>query len=57
MIMRPLGWLHYQIEFPKQGLVWLLDCMMDKFFKTEAEGGLPKGVFHDIAEIEGDAFL
>jgi hypothetical protein len=47
-------WLHYQIEFPKRGLQWFLDTLQHKFFKTEAEGGLPKGKFHDIAEIEGE---
>ncbi len=46
--------LHYQIEFPKQGLVWFLDSMQHRFFKTEAEGGLPKGVFHDITTINGE---
>ena len=47
-------WLHYQIEFPKRGLQWYLDTLEHKFFKTEAEGGLPKGKFHDIAEIDGE---
>ncbi len=47
-------WLHYQIEFPKQGLVWFLDSMQHRFFKTEAEGGLPKGVFHDKTVINGE---
>lgn len=47
-------WLHYQIEFPKRGLQWYLDTLEHKFFKTEAEGGLPKGKFHDKTEIEGE---
>ncbi len=47
-------WLHYQIEFPKQGLVWFLDSMQHRFFKTEAEGGLPKGVFHDKTVMNGE---
>lgn len=47
-------WLHYQIEFPKKGLLWYLDTLQNKFFKTEAEGGLPKGTFHDIEEIDGE---
>ncbi|SEA23977.1 hypothetical protein SAMN04488051_102221 [Alkalimonas amylolytica] len=47
-------WLHYQIEFPKQGLLWYLDSLRTKFFKTEAEGGLPKGKFHDKAVIDGE---
>ncbi|MBN4055276.1 hypothetical protein JYU12_00880 [bacterium AH-315-K03] len=47
-------WLHYQIEFPKRGLQWYLDTLQDKFFKTEAEGGLPKGTFNDKTEIDGE---
>ena len=47
-------WLHYQIEFPKRGLLWYLDTLQNKFFKTEAEGGLPKGKFHDKTEIDGE---
>lgn len=47
-------WLHYQIEFPKRGLLWYLDTIRNKFFKTEAEGGLPKGTFHDRATIDGE---
>ncbi|WP_445767441.1 hypothetical protein [Rheinheimera sp.] len=47
-------WLHYQIEFPKHGLLWYLDSLRTKFFKTEAEGGLAKGKFHDEALIEGE---
>lgn len=51
---RKQKWLHYQIEFPKRGLLWYLDTLEHKFFKTEAEGGLPKGKFHDKTEIEGE---
>jgi hypothetical protein len=47
-------WLHYQIEFPKRGLLWFLDTLQHRFFKTEAEGGLPKGKFHDKTEIEDE---
>ena len=47
-------WLHYQIEFPKRGLLWYLDTLQNKFFKTEAEGGLPKGQFHDKTVIDGE---
>ncbi|MBD1558041.1 hypothetical protein HC752_13960 [Vibrio sp. S9_S30] len=47
-------WLHYQIEFPKQGMRWFLDTMEGKFFKTEAEGGLPKGIFNDIGTVDGE---
>jgi hypothetical protein len=38
-------WLHYQLEFPKQGLPWLVDTIENKFFKLAKEGGLPAGVF------------
>ena len=51
---RKQKWLHYQIEFPKQGLLWYLDTLQHKFFKTEAEGGLPKGKFHGKTEIQGE---
>lgn len=47
-------WLHYQIEFPKRGLIWYLDTIRNKFLKTEAEGGLPKGKFSDSATIDGE---
>ena len=47
-------WLHYQIEFPKRGLQWYLDTLQDKFFKTEAEGGLAKRKFHDKTVFEGE---
>ena len=47
-------WLHYQIEFPKRGLQWYLDTLQEKFSKTEADGGLPKGTFHDKTEIDGE---
>jgi len=51
---RKQKWLHYQIEFPKEGLQWFLDTMQNKFFKTEAEGGLPKGKFHDKTTVKGE---
>lgn len=47
-------WLHYQIEFPKRGLQWFLDTLEFGFFRTEAEGGIPKGQFHDKTEIDGE---
>lgn len=47
-------WLHYQIEFPKHGLRWFLDTLEDKFFKTAAEGGLPKGKFNDEGTVDGE---
>ncbi|CAE6940815.1 hypothetical protein ACOMICROBIO_FLGHMIGD_04044 [Vibrio sp. B1FLJ16] len=47
-------WLHYQIEFPKHGLRWFLDTLEGKFFKTAAEGGLPKGKFNDEGVVDGE---
>ena len=47
-------WLHYQIEFPKQGLSWFLDTLEGKFYKTEAEGGLPKGTFNTEGTVQGE---
>lgn len=47
-------WLHYQIEFPKRGLRWFLDTLEGKFFKTAAEGGLPKGKFNDEGIVDGE---
>jgi len=47
-------WLHYQLEFPKQGLPWLVDTIENKFFKLAKEGGLPAGVFHFTEAIEGE---
>ncbi len=47
-------WISGQIEFPKQGLVWFCDTLKNKFFKSEAEGGLPKGTFGTTTEIDGE---
>ncbi|WP_064669203.1 hypothetical protein [Vibrio nigripulchritudo] len=47
-------WIGYQIEFPKRGLRWFLTALEDKFFKTEAEGGLPKGVFNTEGCVDGE---
>ena len=47
-------WLHYQIEFPKRGLHWFLNTLDGKFFKTAAEGGLPKGKFNDEGIVDGE---
>ncbi|MGI1678133.1 MAG: hypothetical protein K6L75_05350 [Cellvibrionaceae bacterium] len=33
------------LEFPKQALPWFIKSIEEKFFKTEAEGGLKKGEF------------
>ncbi|MCS0319424.1 hypothetical protein [Vibrio diabolicus] len=51
---RKSKWLHYQIEFPKHGLRWFLDTLEGKFFKTAAEGGLPKGKFNDEGVVDGE---
>ena len=47
-------WLHYQIEFPKHGLRWFLDTLEEKFFKTAADGGLPKGTFNSEGMVDGE---
>ncbi len=47
-------WLKNQIEFPKRGLQWYLDTLRDKFFKTEAKSGLPKGTFNHTGEVGGE---
>jgi len=47
-------WLHYQLEFPKPGLPWLVDTIENKFFKLAKEGGLPAGVFHFTESVEGE---
>ncbi|MGF1726979.1 hypothetical protein [Photobacterium nomapromontoriensis] len=47
-------WLHYQIEIPKHGLRWFLDTLDRKFFKTAAEGGLPKGTFNSEGTVNGE---
>ncbi|MFH4742267.1 hypothetical protein [Vibrio diabolicus] len=35
-------WLHYQIEFPKNGLRWFLDTLEDKFLKPQRKAGCLK---------------
>jgi len=47
-------WLHYQLEFPKQGLPWLVDTIENKFFKLAKDGGLPTGVFHFTESVGGE---
>ncbi len=47
-------WLHYQIEFPKLGLQWFLDALENQFFMTEAEGCLPRGLFHYEGKVGGE---
>lgn len=42
------------IEFPVTGLQWLIDTLEQKFFKTEAEGGLSKGQFAFDEIVDGE---
>lgn len=42
----PEKWLAgTDLEFPINGLPWFIETLEQQFFKTEAEGGLPKGKF------------
>lgn len=42
------------LEVPLKGFKWLMDAIENKFFKTEAEGGLARGIFSAEIEIEGE---
>ncbi|MCG6202447.1 hypothetical protein [Psychromonas antarctica] len=42
------------IEFPKEGLLWFIKSIEQKFLKTEAQGGLEKGAFTYSEEIKGE---
>lgn len=42
------------LEFPASGLAWFINVLEEKFFKTEAEGGLEKGKFAYEEEIMGE---
>lgn len=46
-----------QLEIPKEGLPWFIRVIEEKFFKTEAEGGLPKGQFGYEEEICGERLV
>lgn len=35
-------WLHYQSEFPKNGLRWFLDTLEGKFLKLQRKADYPK---------------
>ncbi|QEY16746.1 hypothetical protein D0C16_12665 [Cellvibrio sp. KY-GH-1] len=51
----PPKWLGGNIiEFPIAGLQWFIDTLEQKFFKTEAEGGLPKGQFAFDEIVDGE---
>lgn len=45
------------IEFPKAGLPWFIDSLENQFFKTEKDGGLPKGQFTCESEIGGEILV
>jgi hypothetical protein len=46
-----------QLEIPIEGLSWFIRIIEEKFFKTEAEGGLPKGEFGYEEEIRGEKLV
>ncbi|THB62977.1 MAG: hypothetical protein D6B27_13035 [Gammaproteobacteria bacterium] len=57
-VPRPAYWLGGSyIEFPKQGLPWFLWAIKEKFFKTEAEGGLERGKFTYSDEFNGEKLV
>ena len=43
-----------EVEFPKQGFLWFIIAIEEKFMKTEAEGGLKKAAFTYSEIIEGE---
>jgi hypothetical protein len=43
-----------KIEFPKEGLLWFIETIEEKFLKTAAQGGLEKGAFTYSEEINGE---
>lgn len=42
------------LEVPIQGFKWFIDAVENKFFKTEAEGGLARGIFTAETEIDAE---
>lgn len=46
-----------RLEIPKEGLSWFIWVIEEKFFKTEAEGGLAKGQFGYEEEIKGERLI
>ena len=55
---KPEKWLAgTDIEFPKQGLLWFIKAIEEKFMKTEAEGGLTKEAFTCSEVIEGEKLV
>lgn len=45
------------IEFPQKGLSWFINTIEQKFFKSEAEGGLKKGEFSYEEEVAGERLV
>lgn len=55
---RPRKWVGgTELEIPKEGLPWFVKVIEEKFFKTEAEGGLPKSKFGYEEEICGEKLI
>lgn len=46
-----------KLEVPKNALSWFVDAIENKFGKTEAEGGLPKGSFGCEEIIQGEKVI
>jgi len=46
-----------ELEIPKEGLSWFIWVIEEKFFKTEAEGGLAKGQFGYEEVINGEKLI
>jgi hypothetical protein len=44
-----------QDEFPLASFPWAADIIVNKMWKRPSEGGLPKGVFHVDATIDGES--
>lgn len=50
-------WMIDQIEFPKWGLIWFLDSLLNRFTRTEAEGGLRKNQLNDTGVVGGEKLV
>jgi hypothetical protein len=46
-----------ELEIPKEGLSWFVRMLEEKFLKTAAEGGLPKGQYGCEEVIEGERLI
>ena len=47
-------WLTYQLEMPKTGIPWIVNTLVNKFFKLSHEGGLPADVRHYEEVVDGE---